>query len=135
VIQKHVKAKKKLRDVIFKLNTKNTNLQSRVSSLKASLNEASSLNVFTKTSRVANPHRSIMSTHGTYRIAVKRNQGHAGQLALVHMLEQNINRWAVSRAEMLLSTFFNGASKIWYDEKYMQLEEVLRDPSANAPEP
>jgi hypothetical protein len=125
VIQRQVNLKQKSSKMVGKLRMRNTNLQSRVSLLQVALKEAQSQNTLTKKSRSTNAHRAILSIHGTYRIAVKRNQGHAGQLALVHMLEQNINRWAVTRAEMLLSTFFNDASKNWCSGKYAQLHEVL----------
>ena len=63
-----------------------------------------------------------LTVSGSYRLAVKRNVGHAGQTALAAMADVEVGRWAVTRAEHLLSSYFLCSARKWYSDLYAKLD-------------
>jgi hypothetical protein len=66
---------------------------------------------------------------GTYRLAIRRNLGHVGQLAVAKILDVSVGRFAVGRSERLLAKAFNLLSQAWYQERYQALDEYLQNMS------
>jgi len=55
-----------------------------------------------------------LSTLGKYRVALKRNYGHASQEATCAMLEAQVGRQTLSKCESLLSANLLATTLIWY---------------------
>jgi hypothetical protein len=95
--------------------------------LAAELEESLALHRYTKSGKRkkldgSQALRVVMTTAGSYRIAVKRNLSHTGQSALATTLDANVGRWAVSRAELLLGIYFDRAAITWYESMHEAMQ-------------
>jgi hypothetical protein len=99
--------------------------------VQAELEESRALHHYTKAqkngkfSSDGGPLRVVMTTAGSYRLAVKRNLSHTGQAAMATTLDANVGRWAVSRAELLLGIYFERAAIAWYDSMHAAMKAML----------
>jgi hypothetical protein len=95
--------------------------------LAAELEESRALHRYTKSGKRRKhssdqPLRLVMTTAGSYRIAVNRSLSHTGQSSLAATLDASVGRWAVTRAELLLGIYFDRAAATWYDSMHAAMQ-------------
>jgi len=64
-----------------------------------------------------------LTVRGQYRMALKKNIGHTSQLAIVDILEAQVGRWGVTRAENLFQCSIVQQSRQWYEKMQGRLKE------------
>jgi hypothetical protein len=79
-----------------------------------------------KSRNAESAHMLRLTIPGAYRLAIKRNLGHVGQCALARMFDQEIGRWAITRSERLLGSYFVLVAQRWYAACYTILANAMQ---------
>jgi hypothetical protein len=108
------------------LASKRTNL---IDELQREFNAEKAKSCFTRPHKSRNAetaHLLRLTIPGAYRLTIKRNLGHVGQCALARMFDQEIGRWAITRSERLLGSYFVLVAQRWYAACYSIVEHAMQ---------